>query len=511
MNYARVFYALLAGAFITLSLAPFDVWALALLAAALLFHVLQNTAPRTASLYIFLYSAALFGSGASWVYVSIHEFGFVAKPLAIFLTVLFCASLALINTFAWLPYTHGRRRRLDATGSLRLTGIMLFAATALFAEWFRSWIFSGFPWLYAGYSQVTGPLAGWAPLGGVYLVSFLIYLSGALLAALTGVRLRGLRTRQNRSIAITTCAVAGCWLLAPLLTLPEWTREQGQPRSVSLVQANISQHDKWRPEKLLDSLSIYRSMSENEWPESELVVWPEAAVAREFHASKPFLSRMDALAGSYSSSLLTGVPYRSGNRDGEQRIHNSVVMLGNGEGVYHKRKLVPFGEFIPFESMLGPLLEIIALPLSSMGAGDAAQQSLRIQDWQTLPLICYEIVYPGMSARAARQSDVLLTISNDAWFGRSLGPLQHLQMAQMRALENGRYLLRGTGSGISAVIDNRGRILQQSKQFTAETLRGKVYLRTGTTPWSAGGYWIMPLANCLLIIALLLPIRRSSA
>lgn len=501
MNSLRTLGALLAGCFVTLSLAPFKVWPLAILAAALLYHCLKNRRPQVAACLVFVFSLALFGSGASWVYVSIHEFGYIAAPLAAVFTALFCAVLALINTIAWLPFCWlGTTSKPDGTGG---TGrLLLFASTALFAEWLRGWIFTGFPWLFAGYGQVDGPLAAWAPIGGVYLASFIVYLSGATLAELAQLRLRGLlQARQRRTLSLAALLATG-WLLTPLLGKVAWTQVDGKPVSVSIVQTNISQHDKWRPELLRQSLELYESMSSAEWAASDLVVWPEAAVAREYHAGRFFLLQMASLASRHNSALLTGVPWRDQDQRGGSRMHNSVVALGAAEGVYHKQKLVPFGEYIPLENLLGPLLEMIALPLSSMAAGDAGQQPLQVHGWHTQPLICYEVVYPSLAARAAQASDALLTVSNDAWFGASLGPLQHLQMARMRALENGRYMIRSTGTGISAIIDHRGNSVVQSGQFTAETLRGEILLRSGNTPWTAGGYWLLPLANALLLAGL---------
>jgi len=153
---------------------------------------------------------------------------------------------------------------------------------------------------------------------------------------------------------------------------------------------------------------------------------------------------------------------------------------------------VPFGEYVPFATLLGNLMAFFELPVSTMQAGNANQPPLAIDDWESQPLVCYEIVYPTLSAQAARVSDVIITISNDSWFGASLGPLQHLQMAQMRALETGRYVLRGTGNGVSAIINNHGEIIQRSEQFKRQLLHGEFYLTANNTPWVTAGYWLIP-------------------
>ena len=190
-------------------------------------------------------------------------------------------------------------------------------------------------------------------------------------------------------------------------------------------------------------------------------------------------------------------------------MHNSVIALGSGSGIYHKQRLVPFGEYVPLEFISGKIMSIFELPLSSMSPGKNNQSALDIGNWKSRPLICYEIVYPELTAKTARLSDVLITVSNDSWFGASIGPIQHLQMAQMRALENGRYLLRGTSNGVSAIVNHKGAIIASSKQFKQEVLSGNFYLAHGLTPWSAFGYWfIYWLSPAIFFIAWLMHKHR---
>ncbi|MBT8148281.1 MAG: apolipoprotein N-acyltransferase, partial [Gammaproteobacteria bacterium] len=422
--------------------------------------------------------------------------------------VLFCLGLALVNAVAWLPFALARRAKpaiapASSTAKVELGTIILFASVGTFAEWLRSWLLSGFPWLYIGYSQTNAALDGWAPLGGVYAISFIIYASGATLFALSHAGLRNLRRPSHGRLLLLATALLACWIAGPQLAKLSYTQSSTAPRQVSLIQANISQHEKWRPGNLAASLKLYAQMSSEAWPRSELVIWPEAAIANEYHASEAFLQRMDNIAQSYNSALLTGIPFRDLGATGTA-MHNSVTAVGHASGTYHKQRLVPFGEYIPLERWVGKLMAVFDLPMTSMGAGAADQAPIKVQDWQTQPLICYEVVYPSLAAAAARRSDVLVTVSNDAWFGASLGPLQHLQMAQMRAIETGRYVLRATGNGISAVIDARGTLLAKTDQFERSTLHSEFYTSTGLTPWTRAGYWLIPLANLLLLLALLL-------
>jgi apolipoprotein N-acyltransferase len=179
-----------------------------------------------------------------------------------------------------------------------------------------------------------------------------------------------------------------------------------------------------------------------------------------------------------------------------------VIALGHGQGVYHKQHLVPFGEYVPLESQLRGLIAFFDLPMSAFSSGPADQPPLRAGAYRVAPFICYEVVYPELVARSARNSDLLLTISNDSWFGKSIGPLQHLQMAQMRALENGRYMIRGTNNGVSAIIDQRGQIVERTDQFVEATLTGEVEMMLGNTPF--GSFGVTPIiAGCGIALLLM--------
>jgi apolipoprotein N-acyltransferase len=199
------------------------------------------------------------------------------------------------------------------------------------------------------------------------------------------------------------------------------------------------------------------------------------------------------------TTLITGIPYRP---EGEQHYHNSILALGQGDGVYHKQRLVPFGEYVPMEGVLRGLIAFFDLPMSAFTAGPTGQAPLRAGAFRVAPYICYEIVYPDLVASGARDADLLITISNDSWFGDSIGPLQHLQMAQMRALENGRYLIRGTNNGVSAIINAQGEIVVASDRFVTTTLQGQVEAMLGSTPFSRFGSTPV-IAGCALGLALM--------
>jgi len=482
--------ALVAGALVTLSLAPFELWPLGVVSLALLAILLQGDNPLRAARIGWFYGLGLFGSGVSWVYVSIHDYGYAPVPVATALTLIFCAGLGLLS--AATAYCYARWLRHGPLGNT--AG---FAAAVVLGEWLRSWLLTGFPWLYLGYGHIDSILAGWAPVGGVWAISFIVAYSGAVIAAaLSPV---GFRWGQFASLL-------GLWLGGLALNQYSWVDAVNRaPLKVAMVQPNISQHEKWSRSAYQRTLETYSDMSEPLWRNSDIVIWPEGAIPNYYHSAKGFLDTVAQRAQSEQATLITGIPTLQQSVNGNKSF-NSIMSLGAGTGTYHKQRLVPFGEYIPLETWLRGLIQFFDLPMSAFSAGGSDQLALTAGDITLAPFICYEIVYPDLVSSWLPAADLLVTISNDAWFGHSIGPLQHLQMAQMRALEAGRYLLRATGGGVSAIIDQRGRIVTQSQQFQREVLTGQAQIYSGTTPFAAQGTWPV----ILLCFAICLVVRLST-
>lgn len=471
---------LLSGIAVTLSFAPFGFWPLSLVAVALLNIALEKCSPRRAFALGWFYGAGLFGSGVSWVYISIHKYGFTSAPLALVFTAAFCGLLALIPALAAMIYCRWVRAGLAG----RILG---FAALWLLSEWLRVWLLTGFPWLYLGYAYIDTALAGWAPVGGIFLVSLIVYFSGACLAQAI--------YRKRWSLLLAPLAL---WILGYSLQQQSWTQPTGDTLRIAAVQANITQDQKWLPENYRPTLERYDRMTQPLLGKHDLVIWPEAAIPNYYHVAKPFLDAMAAFAEDEGSALLTGIPYRS--PDG---VYNAVVVLTGGSGLYAKQKLVPFGEYVPLEHWLRGLIRFFNLPMSSFSKGPPDQAPLLIKGQRIAPFICYEVVYPDFLIRQMNDAHLLLTVSNDAWFGRSIGPKQHFQMARMRALETGRPLIRATGSGITAVIDERGRVIERIPAFSPGVLSADVDSFEGHTPFLRfGSLPILLLCTGLLLVAL---------
>lgn len=472
--------ALAAGAVTPLAFSPFDLWPLLLLSIALFYLGLRQVRGRAAVARGWCYGFGAFATGTSWVFVSIHDYGAAPVPLAALLTLTFVAGLGLL--FALLAWLWARWLRSDTP----LVDALAFAALWVAMEAFRGWFLTGFPWLFAGYTQLYGPLASLAPVGGVWLLSFLVVLSAALIVELV-------RVRDSKVLLGTArLLLFAPWLLGLVLASYEWTAPRGEPLRVAAIQGNVPQLLKWEPSQLSAQLALYRELTLAA-PPTDLIVWPETAVPVLRNHVEHYLADMGEHARERGAALITGLPVRQPNADGELRYYNGLTSLGEGAGTYLKQKLVPFGEYVPLQDVLRGLIEFFDLPMSDFARGDADQPLLQARGYQLAPFICYEVVYPEFAASLAAQSDILLTVSNDTWFGASIGPLQHLQMAQMRALEAGRWMIRATNNGVTALIDPHGRISKRLPQFEQATLVGDVLPMQGLTPYLRWRGWPMAL------------------
>jgi apolipoprotein N-acyltransferase len=466
--------ALVAGGFTTLTASPFELWWLGPVAAGLMYLGVHALTPAQAALKGWCYGVGLFASGTSWVYVSIHDYGYTGVPLAVFLTVLFVVILALFfaGTF-WLF------RRFTTPRFALLT----FAGAWVLGEVLRTYLFTGFPWLLLGSSHVDSPLAPWAPIGGVYLLSLFVAFSGALGAEL-------LFRRRFWALA----PLAAIWVIPSFLPT-QWTTPSDTPTRVALLQGNLPQLIKWTPEGQRKAANTYMQLTRALDDDIDLILWPETALPMMATQARPVLERVQANLAT-DTALLTGIV----QRDESGRFFNSVIGVGNVEGRYHKEHLVPFGEYLPLESVLRGAINFFDLPMSTFTPGESDQAPIQAAGITLGNAICYEIIYPQLVAERARNSDVLMTVSNDTWFGASIGPHQHLQMARLRALENGRYVARATSNGITAIINAQGRVVKRAPQFKSATLTGEVYAMEGVTPFTFMGSWPTWLLAGLLVL-----------
>ena len=462
---ATALAALFAGALLPLALAPYEIWPAALISSGLLFWLLGRARTwRGAFLLGWLFGVGKYGVGASWIYVSINVYGGAPPLLAGALVALFVAGLALFNGVG----------SCLLSGSRTLPAAFNFALAWTATEWTLTVFLTGFPWLFAGYAFIDTPLAGWAPLGGVLLVSYVAVLTAALLV---------LATDQKRRLWLIAPALL--WLAGAALQSVSWT-QRGETRTVALVQADLDQSSKWTPAGLTDALSRYRRLSADVW-QRDIVLWSEAAIPDLYHRiAEPIAAMRPPDAGDL---VFGAVVAERSPEDDAPAIYNAA--LSTGGGTYKKRHLVPFGEYVPLQHLLRGAIAFFDLPMSRTSSGEDEQPLLRAAGIDIAMAICYEIAYPATVAKDASDAALLATISNDTWFGTSMGPPQHLQIARMRALENGRFLLRATNNGITAIIDERGAVVNALPQFQPGTLTGTIYAVSGATPFGGIGHGLV--------------------
>lgn len=438
-----------------------------------------------------MFGLGLFGVGASWVYISIHEFGNTPAVVAGIITFLFVFILASL-----IGLTGAVFRRFF-THHLLHTAIA-FPALWVLQEWLRSWIFSGFPWLLLGYSQINSPLAGYIPVLGEYGVSFLVTLISALLFLTSHVG-----KRFGYCLLVMLVILSG----GASLRQVNWTQPASDKwYSAALIQGNVPQEMKWNADYLDKTLRTYLTMTRTVW-DKDIIVWPESAIPTAYQYAIDFINELGQEAKRTNTALIIGIPVEQQNPgDANSYFYNSLMVLGKGEGTYYKRHLVPFGEYLPLKKWLHGLIGFFNIPMSDFIPGEMPQPNLRVLGLAVAPFICYEIAYGNVVRQNLPAAELLVITSNDSWFGNSLAPWQHLEIGQFRSLQTGRYQLFASNSGITAIIDPQGRIVDRIPQFIEAVLIGKVQARTGVTPWVKWGS--APVILFILLIVAIIYIKN---
>jgi apolipoprotein N-acyltransferase len=443
------------------------------------------------------YGLGLMCAGMNWIYVSLHDFGGMPGALAVFCTFLLSLVLAIFpGLVGYLQHCIGAKGKLKAL-------VVIPALWALF-EWLRGWVLTGLPWLSLGYAQVAdGWLAGYAPLVGVFGVSLMT----ALIAGVIATILSALRRKDLRSTFIAGTIAAIVFVGNMALARIQWTQPIGAPISVSLLQGNITQDIKWKPETIESTLLTYRDLTLAS--KSKLTILPETAFPVLLQQMpEEYLTELREHAKSIGGDILFGIPESTG----PSIYHNSVLSFGVSPAqTYRKTHLVPFSEFIPLKWLIGWVYDdLLNMPLADFTAGAIDQKPFDVAGQKIAMTNCYEDLFGEEVIRKLPQATMLANVSNDGWFGHSWGPQQHMQIAQMRALETGRYLLRATNTGVTAIADERGRIVSRAREFTRTALNGTAQGFSGATPYVRfGNYPVVLLSLVMLALAIALRNRRT--
>jgi len=485
-----------AGLSLVFAYAPFSHWYLALFTPSIVFYRVQKSTPKHAAKLIGIFAFGWFASGISWVHVSIDQFGGLPLAISIGLMLLLSLYLAIFPAFsAYLAARFSKGKVLN---------LWLLPSFWLLGEYLRAMVLTGFPWLSLGYSQIDSPLSVYAPVIGEVGITALVLLINVFFVYIITTIKQHQASKLIPSITLLILLTG----IGAFFSQINWVKLTDKTVKVALIQGNIPQAIKWDPEQEWPTMLKYLDLSRINY-DADIIVWPESAVPALEPTVQDYLTRVNRSALLNKSAIITGI--QNYNFETKQYF-NGLIVLGkkhlddeqgyfyNQSNRYSKHHLLPIGEFVPFQVLLRPLAPLFNLPQSSFSRGNYSQKNLIAKEFNLLPLLCFEIAFPHqLAANLTNSTDLLLTVSNDAWFGDSHGPHQHMEIARMRALEFGRPLLRSTNNGITAVVDHKGDFIARIPQFEESVLKADVPLVTGSTPYSQ---W----PRLILLLIFLVPI-----
>ena len=447
---------------------PFGFQIVGLLSISGLLFAALNTDEKKASLIFFLFGLFVYSIGLYWLYISIHIISGAPKILAVLLIILLASYLSLYHAIFGYTLIKIHKKIKNEIITLLLIAPPLWTLL----EIIRGHFLTGFPWLSLGYMQSGNLISSWAPIGGVYLVSLIMLLVASSFLLI--------RKRRVLSVSIIIFVIVFSYGLGTY----DWTKKIIQlPSKVALVQGNIDQESKWLRSEFEGTLAHYES-SLNELENIDLVIWPEVAIPALKRNVEEYLLRLKiSLSANNIKMLIMGV----NTQDSLGQIYNSMITVGDEDHIYHKRHLVPFGEYFPVSDGIRSLMKSMRLPSSDMTEGEKNQSLIYLNEFKIAPSICYEDIFGSDLLDFMPTANVIINITNNAWFGQSIASAQHFQMSRMRAVETGRYLLRSTNTGITAVVDPKGRVQSSAEPYKYSVLVEDFFLMEGKTPYMLWG------------------------
>jgi len=491
----------LAGVLTTLAFAPFhQVW-LVFVTQAIAFALWQQLTPGRAWFAAWVFGIGLQCSGAGWIYYSLHVHGGTHPLFAALIIFLLACYLSIYTGLA--AYIVNR----FCSQSLTLRMLIFYPAAWVFFEWTQGYVMTGFAWMQTGYTQIDLPLSGYAPIFGNHGVGGFVAMSAGALVLLLN-RLYTLSGRQsylltevktkNESYLLFSLKVilpvALIWLLGGIIKPINWTTAEGDPIKVSLIQGNVPQAIKWKREMRQPTLNLYRKLTLEQDEDVDLIIWPETAVPDYWYRVQPFVRELKRQMEKRDTDLIFGIFVKNEQR----QLLNSMLSV-NGEA-YNKRHLVPLGEFIPLRFLIDFFNRWVHIPMSDIASGTDDQPLLH---GAGIPLgisLCYEDAFSRDVLATLPEAQLLVNASNDAWFEDSHESYQHHEIARMRALETGRYMVRSTNTGITAIIGPHGEVLKQAPHFEVAVLTGEVQPMVGSTPFVIwGDYLVLFICGGLLV------------
>ena len=459
------------GILLSLAFAPFDYAYLAILSLVILFSSWENVSPKRAMLRGYLFGLGMFGVGVSWVYVSVHDYGGASVLISIIIT------LAFVGFWAIFPALAGYLTCKLLPSTCRSARLAAMPFVWMLVEYFRGqYVFNGFPWLQISYSQLETPLAGYIPLVGGYAI-------GLMLSATAVAIIFVIRLKNHKYTALGIVLII--WLIGGYLQGKNWTQAQGKPITVTMIQGNVPQDQKWRPENRSKIINRYLRLTGQHW-DSDVIIWPETAIPAFLDkVQESLLQPLAEKARLTHTDVIVSLPVR---KNKGKPYYNAVLALGQQTRMYRKVHLLPFGEYLPFQPLSGYLLkQLKIMPVGSFSPGDIDQPLLKGAGYPFSTSICYEDVFPKLVIKDLPAASYLVNVTNDAWFGNSIEPHQHMQLARMRAIETGRFLLRATNTGVTGVVAPDGKVINQAPMFQDTTITTDITPMQGMTPYAKIG------------------------
>jgi apolipoprotein N-acyltransferase len=472
-----------------LSFAPFDLSFLIFFSIAGFFFFLQQAKTKKQIFFIgWAYGIGLYAGGVHWVYFSISTFGAQIAPIAGLLTIIFIIALGLVYAFFAICYFYISKKIGDRFDFLLLP-ILWF-----YFELLRSWVFTGFPWVLAGTSQIDTILGVYLPVFGTYGTGFIVaFMSYAILFFIKKIRTKRFKQFLVFSyIGVNSLIIIVAFLIKDI----SWSKKEKETINTSIIQGNIKQELKFNKKGLQKSMKKYKNMSIATSGATELIVWPETAVATFYHKKKRYFN--DLRRELKPKIVISGIFSKNYKK---QEYYNSAIKIGNNIQIYSKEQLVPFGEYMPMRNFFKFLQKYVDIPMSNLAAYDNKQEIIFVKNIPVDVSICYEITYSMNLYKRVAKTNILINISNDAWFGDSVAPHQHLQIARVRAKEYARQMIRATNTGISGFIDEKGNIIKKTRQFESATIQNKMQTYSGKTPFMH--YGNIPIHMVLLLLSII--------
>ena len=481
---SNLIQATISGSLSVFSFSEISLWFM-IIAAITWFLLILKDVNKTESFWIgWFFGIGYFGVNIWWIHISIESFGIPNSLIAVSINAIFVCLLAIyFSIFGIL---------IKSLSLLKIPLLFIAPLIWLLLEISRGYFFTGFPWLVAGYTQIDSPLSALLPLIGAYGVSFVIVSLASFLVFLLGSKSLN---QKLFGVFTTFSIVTSSYYLQQI----EYTLKNGELLDISIVQGSLPYDVRWSKNSTELIFDHYMELSLDQW-DSDILVWPETVFTKPLTLIDPEVELLKSISSRTDTHLILGVPFLEGS---DNKVFNSILSVADSIQLYKKRKLVPFGEYFPLREVFSNFYDTLNVPLSDFTKGLSKKSKFFVKENTIGVLICYEIAFASIARSSLPQAELIVNLSNDSWFGKSVAAFQHLQIVRVRAAELERPIIRATNTGISAIIDHKGDVIDSSGLFEAQIISGEVVGRVGSTPYAKiGERGVTSFALMLVLFAL---------